>query len=427
MSALLRRWYGPYAQVQVWRESASLLLDLVIGIATFTVVVTMLSTSAGLLITLIGVPLLVATVQGGRLIGVVERARLRLLLDAELPAHAPVVWPDGMWPRLKRALVDAPGWKALAYGLVMLPWGIFAFTATVVVWSVAWSTATMPLWAWASDRPPPFTLNGVHVVFEGRWYAGIVIGGVVIGLLMLAALPRVIHGLASTHLALARALLSPSSEEQLAQRVSELEVSREASVESSASELRRIERDLHDGAQQRLVSLAMNLGLAKERLRDSEDERTRSMVDAAHDEAKQAIAELRDLVRGIHPAVLTDRGLDAAVSALVARCPVPVTMHTELPRRLPPAIEATAYFVVAEALTNVAKHSRARSAMVRLFERDGSLVVEVHDDGIGGADAGLSGGLHGLSDRVAGVEGRLRIASPAGGPTVLSVELPCES
>ncbi|MDO9176167.1 MAG: sensor domain-containing protein, partial [Actinomycetota bacterium] len=179
MSALLRRWYGPYAQVQVWRESASLMLDLFIGIATFTVVVTMLSTSAGLLITLIGVPLLVATVQGGRLIGVVERARLRLLLDAELPAHAPVVWPDGMWPRLKRALVDVPGWKALAYGLVMLPWGIFAFTATVVIWSVAWSTATMPLWAWASDRPPPFTLNGVHVVFEGRWYAGIVAVGVV--------------------------------------------------------------------------------------------------------------------------------------------------------------------------------------------------------------------------------------------------------
>lgn len=427
MSGVLSRWYGPYTQVRVWRESASLLLDLFIGIALFTTVVVLLSTSAGLLITLVGAPLLVATVQVGRLIGVVERARLRQFMGATLPAYGPVTWPDGIWARAKHALADKAGWKGLAYGLLMLPWGIFAFTATVVLWSVAWSMASLPLWGWAGEAPPAFTIDGTRYHIHGWSQVGasFVVG--FLGLLLIALLPRLIHAMATVHVATAKALLSPTSEAQLAQRVSELEVSREASVESSASELRRIERDLHDGAQQRLVSLAMNLGLAKERLRDSDDERTRAMVDTAHDEAKQAIAELRDLVRGIHPAVLTDRGLDAAVSALVARCPVPVTMHSNLPRRLPSAIEATAYFVVAEALTNVAKHSRARSAMVRMFERDGSLFVEVHDDGIGGAGAALSGGLHGLSDRVAGVEGRLRLASPVGGPTVLIVELPCES
>jgi signal transduction histidine kinase len=427
MSATLRRWYGPYGREQVWRESASLLLDLFIGIALFTAVTVLLSISAGLLVTLIGLPLLVATLQGGRLISGVERARLRALVGADLPGFAPVVWPTGMWPRVKRAVADVPGWKALAYGVLMLPWGIFAFTATVVLWSLSWSMASAPLWAWIGDRPPPFTVNGVRVKMEGWWLVGAVAAAVVLGLLLLAALPRIVHGLSRLHVAFARSLLSPDAQQQLEQRVSELEVSREASVESSASELRRIERDLHDGAQQRLVSLAMNLGLAKERLRDSDDERTREMVDTAHDEAKQAIAELRDLVRGIHPAVLTDRGLDAAVSALVARCPVPVTLQSDLPRRLPAAVEATAYFVVAEALTNVARHSEARSAMVRLFERDGHLVVEVHDDGVGGAHARPTGGLHGLTDRVAGVEGRLRIASPDGGPTVLIVELPCGS
>ncbi|OPZ88526.1 MAG: Sensor histidine kinase LiaS [bacterium ADurb.Bin425] len=217
------------------------------------------------------------------------------------------------------------------------------------------------------------------------------LGAGLVGLLLLAVVPRVIHGIAAADVALARSLLAANAEEQLQQRVSELEVSREASVESSASELRRIERDLHDGAQQRLVSLAMNLGMAKERLADTDDERAKEMVALAHDEAKQAIVELRDLVRGIHPAVLTDRGLDAAVSALIARCPVPVELHSDLPRRLPPAVEATAYFVVAEALTNVAKHSHARSALVRLVEVDDHLLIEVHDDGeiVGGALADL--------------------------------------
>jgi signal transduction histidine kinase len=213
------------------------------------------------------------------------------------------------------------------------------------------------------------------------------------------------------------------------QRVSELQESRDASVEASASELRRIERDLHDGAQQRLVSLAMNLGIAKERLEAADDERAAELVGRAHDEAKQAIAELRDLVRGIHPAVLTDRARRGGVGA-----------HRALPRagraaqRPAPASAArcrgAAYFVVAEALTNVAKHSGARAQ--RLTLRDGGRRSPA---GRGARRRtrrchrrGTAAGCAGLRDRVAGVEGRLRIASPPGGPTtIVSVELPCGS
>ena len=426
MRRLLRRAYGPYGQLRVWTETVHLLSNLAVGIALFAAIVTMVSVSAGLLVTLLGVPLLVLTVLGGRTIGVMERARAKALLNLDLPAPARFVADGGLWQRTKSSLSDAPGWKGLAYGMLMLPWGIATFTFTVVAWSAAWSMATVPVYAWALDDPPPFVVGGVRYNLHGYSLVASSVAVCVVGLVLVAVLPRVVHGVSMVDRALIRGLLSPNKEDQLERRVSELEVSREASVESSAGELRRIERDLHDGAQQRLVSVAIGLGLAKEQLRDGDDPRAYEMVAQAHDEAKLAIVELRDLVRGIHPAVLTDRGLDAAVSALIARCPVPVTLDAELPRRLPAATEATAYFVVAETLTNIAKHSGAHRALVRLSERDGRLHVEVHDDGVGGVSETMGGGLHGLRDRVAGVEGRMRIASPVGGPTVISVELPCE-
>ena len=427
MRTRLAEWYGPYVHARVWKESAYLLLDLGVGIALFTIVITMLSLSAGLMVTLIGLPLLAATVAGGRFIAAAERVRVRALLDTDLPEFAPIRWATGWWPRMQQAFGDRPGWQGLLYGVLMLPWGVLTFTVVVVAWSVAWSVLTVPLWGWIVDPPPAFTINGVRYHVHGASLVGAGVVTFVVGSLLVAALPRMVHALARADAALVKGLLSPNGEQLLALRVSELETSREASVESSAGELRRIERDLHDGAQQRLVSLAMNLGMARERLKDSDDERAKEMVSAAHDDAKQAIAELRDLVRGIHPAVLTDRGLDAAVSALIARCPVPVTLHTDLPRRLGPAIEAAAYFVVAEALTNIAKHSQATAATIRMTEANGQLTLEIHDDGIGGATVGGAGGLHGLEERVRAVEGRVRIASPVGGPTVVLVELPCAS
>jgi signal transduction histidine kinase len=417
----LRKAFSPYAHATVWKQSAHLVLDLGVGVVLFTWVVTMISTSAGLLITLIGLPLLAVTVASGRWIARAELARVRRLLDEVVPAWPPVSKDGTTWQRIARRFRDTPGWKGLLYGVVMLPWGIVTFTVAVTLWSVAWSLALYPAFGWwLLDDGDSFHPTGVAKV-------GLVVGAGLIGWLMVALLPRMIHGLARVDVALARSLLGPDEAAVLQQRVVELEESRAAGTESASHELRRIERDLHDGAQQRLVSVAMNLGMAKDQLDAVDDPKAYELVSRAHDEAKQAIVEMRDLVRGIHPAILTDRGLDAAVSALAARCPVPITVHSELLRRLPPAVESTAYFVVAEALTNIAKHSAATAGSVRLVESGGSLAVEVHDNGRGGAAVGPGGGLQGLADRVRSVDGTLRVASPVGGPTVLLVELPCGS
>jgi signal transduction histidine kinase len=231
----------------------------------------------------------------------------------------------------------------------------------------------------------------------------------------------------------AAGLLGPNRTRELARRVEDLAESRAEVVDAADAERRRIERDLHDGAQQRLVSLAMNLGLAKRMLRNlpAEEQAARAMevIDEAHSEAQAAIAELRDLVRGLHPVVLEDRGLDAALSGIAARAPLPVRLEVRLDRRAAPAVEAVAYFVVSEALANIAKHARASRAEISVSERAGGdgpvLVITVTDDGVGGADPGKGSGLVGLRQRAASVDGTLRINSPLGGPTTLHVELPC--
>jgi signal transduction histidine kinase len=190
-------------------------------------------------------------------------------------------------------------------------------------------------------------------------------------------------------------------------------------------ERRRLERDLHDGVQQRLVSLALTLRMAREKL-DTEPSEAGRLLDRSRDELDRALRELRDLARGLHPAVLADRGLGAAVEALAARAPLPVEVDSEVPdRRLPEQVELTAYFVVSEALTNVAKHASATKASVSLTQRDGRLAVEVSDDGVGGADPDRSTGLRGLADRVAAIDGRLEIDSEPGQGTIVRAGLPC--
>jgi signal transduction histidine kinase len=210
----------------------------------------------------------------------------------------------------------------------------------------------------------------------------------------------------------------------LAERVVQLVASRQQVVDSVEAERRRMERVLHVGAQQRLVSLAMTLGRAKNRLGDKEPA-VRTLIEEAHSEAMQAIAEIRDLTRGLHPPVLTDRGLDAALSAVAARSPVPVRLSVDVQPRPSLTIESIAYFVVTEALANVAKHAEAAQAEVRVTRVGGVLRVEVRDDGQGGADPAGGSGLRGLTDRVAGVDGRLTVDSPPGGGTTLIAEVPC--
>jgi signal transduction histidine kinase len=273
----------------------------------------------------------------------------------------------------------------------------------------------------------------------------------VVAVLALGCVPWLVPAVAGLDTTLARRLLGPSRREELVARVESLTRSRSEIVEATDAQRRRIERDLHDGAQQRLVSLAMNLGMARATLTDLPEPARRVIADA-HDEAKQALAELRDLVRGLHPAVLTDRGLDAALSGLAARSPVPVRLRVDVAQRCAPTVEAVAYFVVSEALTNVAKHAAATSAEVTVARVAGRLRIVVTDDGRGGAvltpcaaaegneaggseagggEAGGNGaggsGLRGLVQRLATVDGVLTIASPTGGPTTLTAELPCAS
>ena len=231
---------------------------------------------------------------------------------------------------------------------------------------------------------------------------------------------------------LARALLGPSHMQELALRLESLTRSRADIVAATDAERRRIERDLHDGAQQRLVSLAMNLGMARARFTSAPGPVRQAIADA-HDEAVLALSEMREFIRGLHPAVLNDRGLDAALSGLAARAPLPVRLSVDAARPASPSVEAVAYFIVSEALTNVVKHAQATQAEVTVTRHGDVLRIAVTDDGSGGAvppegdGAGAGTGLRGLAQRAAAVDGTLTIDSPPGGPTVIAAELPCES
>ncbi len=244
-----------------------------------------------------------------------------------------------------------------------------------------------------------------------------------LGIVLLAVAPRLTAAVCALDARAARALLGPSRAEELQYRVEHLTQTRTGVVDAADAERRRLERDLHDGTQQRLVSLAVNLGLARVQARTAQE--ARQALAEAHEEAKVALAELRNLIRGLHPAVLEDRGLDAALSGIAARLPIPVRLTVDVPRRPPPTIEAVAYFVVSEGLTNITKHAQASQAEVVVQRAGDRLHIIISDDGVGGADPARGTGLAGLAKRAASVDGTLEIASPTGGPTLLTVDLPC--
>jgi signal transduction histidine kinase len=243
------------------------------------------------------------------------------------------------------------------------------------------------------------------------------------GILLLCVAPWLTRAVAAWDAITARALLGPSRTEELENQVQRLAQTRAGAVDAADAERRRLERDLHDGTQQRLVALAMNLGMAKAKATSAEQ--ARHAIAEAHEEAKAALTELRNLIRGLHPAVLDDRGLDAALSGVIARMPVPVRLTVDLDRRPAPVIEAVAYFVVSEALTNVAKHAQASQAQVLVQRAGDRLHVIISDDGVGGADPARGTGLAGLAKRASSVDGNFEIASPPGGPTLITVDLPC--
>ncbi|MFB7453951.1 sensor histidine kinase [Streptomyces sp. NPDC056194] len=318
--------------------------------------------------------------------------------------------------------IPRPGWRRpwRQFGYHSLAGTLFGTLEAVVVALIPAGLAASLTSVWVYALPWQWRLKQLKFAVAAPYVS-------VAGLLVLAAVPPLAAALVRLESQVAPLLLGRSREEDLARRVEDLTESRAGAVDAANAERRRIERDLHDGAQQRLVSLALNLGIAKATLVDLPPE-AREAIEAAHREAKEAIEELSSLVRGLHPAVLDELGLDAALSGLAARAPLPVRLEADLPRRPPPAVEAVAYFVVSEALTNVAKHAReATRADVTVTRLGGILRVVIADDGLGGADPGKGSGLTGLAQRVRSVDGTFRMSSPVGGPTMMSVDLPCQN
>jgi signal transduction histidine kinase len=343
-------------------------------------------------------------------LGALQRARFRVLLGVEIPV--PPRGAAGDWAlRPFRAWRAPSTWRQLGYHLLALVSG----TAGGVLVAACWSAPLLAVVYLAGQFE-----DGQRVV------SGLG-GAVLVAATLLLAAPWLARTTARADEAAGRDLLGPSRGEELAVRVESLARSRAEIVAATDAERRRIERDLHDGAQRRLVSLAMHLGMARASLADAPAP-IRQVIEQAHDEATEALAELRQLVRGLHPAVLEDRGLDAALSGIAANAPLPVRLRVDVAARCAPAIEAVAYFVVSEALTNVAKHAGASRAEVAVERAGDRLRVAVGDDGRGGATLDGGGtGLRGLAQRAAAVDGTLTVDSPPGGPTTVTVELPCGS
>ncbi len=336
----------------------------------------------------------------------VQRGRLRALAGVEVPPLRPAtglrVWLLGLT------------WRQVLYHLLVGPLLAVGALALLYAWAAAVVLTSVYVWVWLlpAGTAVRTDLAGYDVVFT--------VGGAL--LLSVLSLPGT--QLARLEVWAARRLLGPDRAEALERRVEEIAESRAGLVDAVDAERRRIERDLHDGAQQRLTSLAMNLGLARRTLKDAPPEVMQVIVDA-HEEAQAAIDELRDLVRGLHPAVLEDRGLDAALSGIAARAPLPVRLEVDLSERIAPTVEAVAYFTVSEALTNVAKHAKANRVDLSVRTSGGRLCLVISDDGVGGADPTRGTGLTGLRKRAASVDGALSVLSPLGGPTTITVELPC--
>ncbi len=402
---------------RLWKSACFLALSLPLGAFWFLVPTILILVAFGTDFIWVGLAVLPATmwlwIAGAR----VERWRVAVLLGEALPSpYRPLPAGSPPWAIAR----DVAAWKDLLYVLLLFPLGFIEIAIIVGALVVPVCLAEEAVYFLALGRH-------MHALFS-RFASNApeALAVALIGLLWLLAGQYLVLAAARAHAALARALLGPGRQAHLEARVVELAESRSRVLDVTMLDRQRIERDLHDGAQQRLVALAMTLGLAREKLA-SDPVAGQALVAEAHEEAKRALAEIRDLVRGIYPAVLADRGLDAAISALAGRCPVPVTVTVELGERLPMAIESTAYFFVAEALTNVVRHSRASMAWVVVRREQGRLLVDVGDNGVGGADAARGTGLAGLADRLAALDGRFTISSPQGGPTRLRGELPCGS
>ena len=415
------------------RELAYCGLGGLAGVAGF--VITVFSFAAGLTITasilgtVVGLLLLTLALLISRRLGGLHRRLVRRLLRYEVDAPQRFHKGKGILGRLDRRLRDRVAWRAVSYSLIKLPVAAVQLYAVTLAGFGLVDVSYPVLWLLFHHNPGgnpssmgavvPLPFGGKFEVssWPGTFLPALAGVACVIGAAWLA------RGISAGDRALVRGLLGPS-------RVSELERTRTLAVEDSAAALRRVERDLHDGAQMRLAALAMNLGMAREKLDDDEVPEVatvRELLDAAQRNAVDALADLRDLARGIHPPAL-DNGLASALTSLAASSAIPASLTADIGPRPAPAIETIAYFCAAELIANATKHSYANEIKVNIHtERRGVLRLEVCDDGIGGADAGHGSGLAGLAQRVSTVDGRIDVSSPPGGPTLVTVTLPLKA
>jgi signal transduction histidine kinase len=388
------------------------------SILAFAMVVAAISLAATAIGIIVGLPLLLVIFAMLRWNARLERRRTSWALGE--PVGEAYRRRAGNWLRRLRVVSGDPqSWKDLAWLTVLGTLGFVSAVVAVTMWGTIAGLLTLPAWNWSLPN------DGVDFGLFRADSLGEAFIGVDIGLVAIPIGYVLQRWMTEGLLRLSKALLSPSREAALEARVGELAATRAGAVDAAAAELQRIERDLHDGAQARLVALAMDLGLAEERFaRDPEG--ARALVGEAREEAKRALAELRDLARGIRPSLLAERGLGPALTALAARSPIPASVDFDIPADLPHAVENATWFVVSEALANTAKHSGATRVLVSVARVEDRLVVETVDDGAGGASAEGSG-LRGLRQRVEALDGTLTVTSPAGGPTSIRAELPCAS
>ncbi|MCP2335011.1 sensor histidine kinase [Actinomadura rupiterrae] len=409
-----------------WRAVAQAPLAFGFGLFWFVGLATAGLLSLALSALWIGLVMLVALMLAWRAGAMLERRVLLATFGLRIPdPYRPLPSGRNVFAKVRALLADPATWKDLIYLGLLLPIAMVEIIVWVLCWSVVGLLVLAPVLA-MQGQGLQFVIGPVSVLVEdpvsGLWVT-------LVGLVLLVPALYVTRVMALAHALWAQLLLGASSAQEenaeLRARAERLRASRARGVDAVEAERRRIERDLHDGAQQQLLAVAMDIGRARAKL-DTDPDAARALIEQAHAGAKEAIAELRNLARGIYPAILTDRGLDAALSGLAARAAVPVEVGVELAERPPAAVESIAYFVVAEALTNVSKYANATSAAVKVAREGPWVVVEISDDGVGGAETEPGGGLAGLADRAATIDGILTVNSPPGGPTVIRADLPCD-
>lgn len=408
------------------------LIGLAMGVVSFTLIVTLFSVGVSTLILVVGLPILAFTFLLARGLADLHRVSLRAVVRRPSPRPiypAPPV-RAGWLRRMVNPMMSGQAWLDLAAGVLDLPFAIAAFTLTVTWWSTALGGVTYPLWDWTIPHNHN-TSNGIvignkslaEVLGMGDGTFARIALNTSIGIFFLLTLPLVVRLSALARAHANRAMLCGVAE--LRRQIVGLQEQKEAAVSAEATALRRLERDIHDGPQQRLVRLAMDLGRARQQL-DNDPEAARATIDEALGQTRDTLDELRALSRGIAPPILTDRGLSSALTALAGRCPVPVDLVVEPDLgRLDAGVESTAYFVVAESLTNIAKHSYASQCTLTVAKIPGWLGVVIADDGLGGASIAKGHGLAGLADRLRAAGGTLIVLSPNGGPTEIRAEIPC--